>query len=175
MKSGISPQQWHNLINVYLTEQKRLYPKMNINDEKGNLVKALLKNDIPWQRLCQGMTIVSPEGFTFTFTAKLGDIEFEKVITVQPTYKEPRGEIFYDLWNELIVTYEDRFNDWKALCEVAAEKYCFGKCKANNLKTSLKSSQVTWRSFYDGLRVMDFDSCTVSLSTNKHSVSLNIK
>lgn len=148
-------------------------------DFKGNILKALVKPIISWNRFCQAVTILAGKETTITIECKSGDITYKKVIPIPSTIEECRNDLLGEVWKEVVVSYSERHADWRTLIKqfnlTAVSKGCnITPSMAGNLRQTLKSDEITWNVFYSAMRVMNFDELKITLTINRHRTSLKI-
>lgn len=151
----------------------------NISDYKGNLLKALDKDNIPWQRFCQGMGILAPDGYTFSLYCRLGKTKYNKTLKLGHCHDEPMGEYLAEMWKEVKELYPDRYKDWKKLANEYSKKEASAKKKkhtsiASNTKSVLANSSLTWKTFYRAMMILDFDAFSIKVNVDNLETSVII-
>lgn len=167
-------------LNNHLKRVEESGEEKNISDYKGNLLKALDKDNMPWQRFCQGMGIVSPKGYTISFIYKIDKLIYEKDIVLGHCHREDMGTILSCVWKEVIETFPTRMDNWKELASEYAKNDPSSKTKKNtslasNLKNVISKDSVTWRTFYTGMMVLNPDEFIIKVSDGKVVTKIKIK
>ena len=87
IKGRVSPMVWEMCLISYYEQVKKTHKNIKVSDDKGNLSKALCKDDMPWQRFCQGMSVCNPNGFKMKIKVVLDKTTFEvEDLTPSRTY-----------------------------------------------------------------------------------------
>lgn len=167
-------------LNVYLKRVKDSGEEENISDYKGNLLKALDKDNLSWQRLCQGMSFIAPAGYDFKIHIKIGEVELDKSVSLGYCHKKDMGNHLAEMWTAVKEAFPDRYKDWKKLAdhyvknntnEPEKKHSSFG----SNLKSRLSNSTITWKVFYLGIMVLSPDVFIVKVSANDIETKIKVK
>lgn len=190
---GLTGPMWVARLMQHTAKIEKENPGVKISDYKGNLLKALQGLNLPFQRLCQGMSVVSPSGFNFLFKCKVGEKQFDFDIKIEDTYKQERGIILKDIWNELYIAWGDNLKkeltkdnpdlkvnidaEFKKACKVYSKKIEEKKGKkissfTNNLKAAISKNHLTFNSFSTCIAVIGIKTYDIGLKCGKTDVTV---
>lgn len=180
---SIKPMRWDYALDEYCEDAKsKLSAKVAANI-KGNVGKGLRRDDMSWNVLCRGVSILkltSPK-----LVIKIKEKEVTKTITIDVPYtmEENRGDLLAKAWKEIKGHFPEKDNEWCALMKAYSDKQKkLGKDLRNSLRSNLtsvlKTDCIMWNVLHKAIEVHNYEAVTISLDfklgKNKKSIAIEI-
>lgn len=136
---------------------------------KGNIPKGLVLDNISFNRLCQGYTVLNFPKIIFRMTFYKGDDVITIAHPLPELYENAGNGLLKQYWDELNSHYPEITENWtshlkdfkKWLAEEEGEEVA--NDIGGGLTQALKSNEITWKVFYQGIQVHQFDKIKLEL------------
>lgn len=165
---AIKPMRWDYALDEYCQEAKDKLPAKAAANIKGNVGKGLRREDMSFNVLCRGVSILKLTEPKLKIKMKEGDVTKEVFIDIPRTMEENRGELLMKGWKEIVTHFPDKEKNWKKLTKAySAKQKALGKDLRNSLRSNLtsvlKGKQLMWNALHKAIEVCDFDEVSISL------------
>lgn len=166
---NINYMRWGSNLDDYVSKCKEIGGKDASSNSKGNLGKALAKDDLSWTVFCKGISILVLKNPKFVVDVALGEKKHSFAIPVPFTAESSRGDLLAKSWKEVKEEFPDQYGKWDKLITAYGDKqrlygYNMANSLRSNLTATLKKKDIMWTVFSRGLEVMAFDSITFKLT-----------
>lgn len=164
LELAITPYKWNLLLINYLDklEAEQSLTQDRITNERNNLRKGLSDNDMTFEMLTRGLTVLNPKEMHFTVTL-LYENDVRLVTTIDMTSPEEEGlgklTVVYrrlcELLGKDVNNLEPEIDAY--LSNTLVREEVKGRKKGNdkgNLRREIPGEAMTWDVFKKGLRVL---------------------
>lgn len=160
--------KWINNADDYIARCKKEYKDVDLSNTKGNLGKALARDEVTWDVFCKGLSLLKLKNPRLSLLLKHGDIERTIVIDIPFTCNEDRGVLLSKAWKKVKKEFPDKAEDWdKLIGEYGKKQKQLGMNLADSLKSNLtntlKTRSIMWAVFVKGIEVLSFDYIEIKL------------
>lgn len=161
--------KWRNNVDDYIDRCVKEYPNVDLSNTKGNLGKALARDEVTWDVFCKGTSLLKLKKPTLVLTLTLGDVTNEFSLPVPFTCSEDRGKLLAALWKKIFAAFPEQKEKWEELVmDYSIKQKKLGMNLADSLKSNLtnalKTDSITWVVFTKGIEVLVFDKVVIKLT-----------
>ena len=107
--------KWINNADDYIARCKKEYKDVDLSNTKGNLGKALARDEVTWDVFCKGLSLLKLKNPRLSLLLKHGDIGKTIVIDIPFTCNEDRGVLLSKAWKKVKKEFPDKVEDWDKL------------------------------------------------------------
>jgi hypothetical protein len=160
---------WDSLMIDYKKECEDHLGKKDANNLKGNLPKALAKEEITFKAFCRGITVFKFKRVEFVLYLEKNGVKKTLTMEIPPTYKGDAGRYLKALWIEITNEFPECIDNWSQHIKAYKEKFkaahgTGADSIGSNLPRTLDEDELTWNTFFQGVLVHDFDKMELELN-----------
>jgi hypothetical protein len=171
-----APCQWEVLMADYIERAKIELGLKRAQELKGNLPKALVRDPLAFKSFCRGVSVFNFKAVTFRVCTRKNDKTTWSIINIPQTFADDGGKYLKILWNDLTAKWPEVTLNWPEYMARYKEKLrayynTDPSSVPSNLVRTLNEDQLTWRVFYEGMMVHDFDEITVQVHMERRAAA----